>query len=92
MWAAHGDRHIYFTSLLTSVLGIGSAATACAHPPDLHYFCGRGAKDVIPLWRDAAGTQPNLPAGLLGVLARVLGRQASRLFRSRMDRPEARLP
>ena len=39
-----------------------------AELPDLHYFCGRGAKDVIPLWRDAEATQPNLTAGLLDTL------------------------
>lgn len=32
-----------------------------------------GAKHVIPLYRDAAGTQPNLPAGLLPLLAATYG-------------------
>jgi hypothetical protein len=73
LWIAHGKKQAYLTSLLTAVLGVGPASVACAEPPDLHYFCGRGAKDIIPLWRDAAGTQPNLSAGLLDVLTAALG-------------------
>lgn len=34
----------------------------------MDHFCNRGAKDVIPLWRDQAGTTPNLAAGLLTAL------------------------
>ena len=70
LWAAHGDKQIYLTSLLTGVLGSGPAATACAYPPDLHHFRGSfGGRDVIPLWRNAAATQPNLPAALLDTLS-----------------------
>jgi hypothetical protein len=71
--AAHGDLQTYLTSLLTDVLGDGSAMTACAHLPDLHHFCGRGAKDIIPLWRDTDATQPNLSANLLQTLSTALG-------------------
>ena len=77
LWEDCGGRQVFLTSLLGGVLGIGPAATACAHPPDLHHFCGRGGKDVIPLWRDAAGTPPNLPAGLLDVLTTALGTPVS---------------
>ena len=59
------------TSLLTSVLGVGPATVATSTIPDLHHFCGRGAKDVIPLWRDTAATQPNVTAGLLSRIADV---------------------
>ena len=62
------EEQVYITSLLTGVLGVGPAAVGSAELPDLHYFCGRGAKDVIPLWRDAEATQPNLAAGLLETL------------------------
>ena len=64
----------YLTSLLSGVLGVGPAATAAANVPDLHYFSGRGAKDVIPLWRDAGAQEPNVTAGLLNRLAAALGR------------------
>ena len=64
---------MYLTSLLTKVLGEGPVAVATALLPDLDLFCGRGAKDVIPLWRDRAATQPNLVNGLLNVLAKTHG-------------------
>jgi hypothetical protein len=41
--------------------------------PDLHYFCGRGGKDIIPLWRDAAASEPNLTAGFADEVGRSLG-------------------
>ena len=47
--------------------------TVSAHVPDFHCFCGRGGKDVIPLYRDAAATQPNVTLGLLEVLGGALG-------------------
>src|SRR3989337_1335254 len=46
--------------------------------PDLHHFRGSfGGKDVIPLWRDAGATQPNVTAGLLDRLSADLGRAVS---------------
>jgi len=72
-WKAHSDQQIYFTSLIGGVLGLGPAAAISACIPDLHYFCGRGGKDIIPLWRDAKASQANLTGGLLGVLNPCLG-------------------
>ena len=69
LWQAHSDQQLYFTSLLTIPLGHGPALTACAAIPDLHHFSGRGAKDVIPLFRDAEAKEPNLLPGLLPRLA-----------------------
>ncbi len=78
LWAAHGPRQTYLTGLLTEVLGEGPALTACAHLPDLHHFRGSfGGKHVIPLWRDAQATQPNLASGLLERLSERLARQVS---------------
>ena len=57
--------------------GHGPAAVGTAELPDLHYFCGRGAKDVVPLWRDAEATQPNLAAGLLDTLRMAHGTAVS---------------
>ncbi len=68
LWRSHSHEQVYMTSLLTKVLGVGPAAVATAEVPDLDCFSGRGAKDVIPLWRDAEATQPNLAAGLLDTL------------------------
>ena len=66
---AHSNRQVYITSLLTKVLGTGPAAVATGAIPDLDHFCGRGAKDVIPLWRDANASKPNVTRGLLDVLS-----------------------
>jgi hypothetical protein len=46
--AARCPRETYIASLLTDTLGPGPAVTAAAHIPDLHYFSGRGGKDIIP--------------------------------------------
>ena len=77
LWRSHSEEQVYMTSLLTAVLGHGPATVASAELPDLHYFCGRGAKDVIPLWRDAEATQPNLAAGLFETLRVAYGTAVS---------------
>lgn len=74
LWRMHGAKQIYLTSLLSNALGCGQGMVACCAIPDLHHFRGSfGGKDVIPLYRDAAGTEPNVTGGLLDALARVYG-------------------
>lgn len=76
--AAHGPHQIYLTSLLTGVLGTGPAATVAAAIPDMHHFRGSfGAKDVIPIYRDAAATEPNVTGGLLDQLTTEYGEPIS---------------
>ena len=41
--------------------------------PPLHHFHGRGAKDVIPLWRDTEAELPNITEGILEVLQAAYG-------------------
>jgi hypothetical protein len=66
LWRIAGPRQVFLTSLLTNVLGRGPAAVATALVPDLDHFRGSfGARAVIPLWCDAAATQPNVAPGLL---------------------------
>jgi hypothetical protein len=77
LWACHSDKQVYLTSLLTGVLGMGPAAIVCSDVPDLHYFCGRGAKDVIPLWRDADGNEANLTYGLAAAISKELNATVS---------------
>jgi len=61
LWRVAGPRQVFLTSLLTNVLGPGPAAVATALVPDLDCFRGSfGARAVIPLWRDAAATVPNV--------------------------------
>ncbi len=65
------------TTLLTDVLGDGPAAIATTLIPDLHHFCNRGAKDVIPLWCDSGGTEPNITRGVLDALQATYGQQVA---------------
>lgn len=74
LWRCHSHHQVYMTSLMTEVLGEGPAAVATALIPDKHHFCNRGARDVIPLWWDAAASDANVTAGVLGVLAQTYGR------------------
>jgi hypothetical protein len=61
LWRVAGPRQVFLTSLLTNVLGSGPAAVATAFVPDLDHFRGSfGGRAVIPLWRDAEATLPNV--------------------------------
>lgn len=71
LWTTASEKQIYLASQFTSVLGSGSAMVASAEIPDLHFFAGRGAKDIVPLYRDSKATQPNIHPDLLPVLADV---------------------
>lgn len=74
LWAAHGDKQVYMTSMLTEVLGEGPGAVAAADVPDLHHFRGSfGGKHVIPLWKDADATVPNVTDGLIMAMSERLG-------------------
>jgi hypothetical protein len=70
LWAAHSGRQIYLASSVVLELGRGPAITAAAYIPDRHYFAGRGGKDILPLYRDAEGTEANVLPGLLDLLAK----------------------
>jgi hypothetical protein len=75
LWRTWGPAQTYFTSLLSGVLGPGPGATAAAYVPDCHHFRGSfGGKDVVPLWRDAAGREPNLDAQISAALTAAHGR------------------
>jgi hypothetical protein len=73
LWRAHSERQLYLTSLLTKPLGPGPAATVTAQVPDLDHFSNRGGRDVIPLWLDAAASEPNVAPGLLERLSGAYG-------------------
>ncbi len=75
LWSSFGQGQVYLTSMLTKVLGAGPGAIASAEIPDLDYFAGRGAKDVIPLWRDAEGRAANIASAVLPTLEQELGRE-----------------
>jgi len=74
LWRSWGEKQVYLASLLTSPLGRGPALTATAQVPDLHYFIGHGGgKDIIPLYRDGEGKEPNITKGLLDLLQEAYG-------------------
>lgn len=52
---------------------MGPALSISAEVPDLHYFCGRGAKDTLPLYRDASALHPNLHPALHTALKQAFG-------------------
>ena len=64
-----GEKNIFFSSLLTKVMGKGAAIGVSADVPDLHVFCGRGGKDIFPLYRDGSGTDPNVTRGVIDALS-----------------------
>lgn len=73
LWQAMSTRQVFLCSLLTGRISEGPALTASPDVPDLHYFRGSfGGKDIIPLWRDASATQPNMTIGLADALAKAM--------------------
>ena len=73
LWHVAGEHQIFFATSLSNPLGGGPALTCSADVPDLHYFCNRGAKDCLPLFRDTSGAYPNCLPGLLTLLNQRLG-------------------
>ncbi|MGH2582215.1 MAG: type ISP restriction/modification enzyme, partial [Anaerolineales bacterium] len=74
LFSIHGNKQVFLTTLMTNALAEGQAIMAAAHIPDLHHFRGSfGGKDVVPIYRDAAGRKGNLTSGLLDRLAAAYG-------------------
>ena len=74
LWRSAGPRQVFLTTMLTNVLGAGPAAVATALVPDLDHFRGSfGARSVIPLWRDASATTPNVSQEWLARLSNQYG-------------------
>jgi hypothetical protein len=78
LWNIQGPSQVYFTSLRSASLALGPAIIAASSVPDLHSLRGSfGGKDVMPLWRDEDGTEPNVSASLLEVLSKAYGKEVS---------------
>lgn len=73
IWASHSDKQLYLTTLMSQPLGRGPAVFAACEVPDLDHFSGRGAKDVMPLWRNPEGFEANVAPDLLNALSVRLG-------------------
>jgi len=72
LWNLHGTGQVYFSTLVTEQLANGPAITLSANLPDTNFFHGRHGM-IFPLYRDAAGTEPNVTAGLLDALGKEYG-------------------
>jgi predicted helicase len=77
LWAIHSDAQVYLTTAFTQALSSGPSLTACARVPDLHHFSGRGAKDAVPLYRDAKGKDANILPGLLDIMSKEYNRKVT---------------
>lgn len=77
LWLSHSDYQVYLTSLLSSPLGAGPGITASTLVPDMHHFSGRGARDVLPLYRDSNREFPNIHPELRERLSREYGKVVS---------------
>jgi hypothetical protein len=78
LWRLQGQSQLYLTALATEALGAGQGIIASTSVPDLHHFRGSfGGKDVIPFYRDATGTDPNVTGGLLDALGKAYGTSPS---------------
>jgi hypothetical protein len=74
LWETISEKQIFLTSLTAVPLGEGPAIQSTIFLPDCHIVRGSyGGRDVFPLYRDAAGTEPNVTAGLLAVLGQEYG-------------------
>src|SRR5205807_7913758 len=67
LWRAHSETQLYLTAPSDRSPSCGPALSFTALIPDLHHYNGRGGR-AIPLWRDRAASEPNLPRKLLGFL------------------------
>ncbi|MDY7541832.1 type ISP restriction/modification enzyme [Cryobacterium sp. 5B3] len=77
LWFTRSSKQAYLTGMLTKPMGSGPALTVTTGIPDLDYFSGRGGKDVIPLYRDAAAETSNVTSGLLTLLAATFDKPVS---------------
>lgn len=73
LWHSHSERQIYFATKFAQAVGKGPALTLSSAIPDMDYFCKRGAKDIMPLYRDAAALDANIPPGLPELLGAAYG-------------------
>jgi hypothetical protein len=72
VWKSLGERQIFLTSLVDEALSIGTALTSHVDVPDMNAFNNRNGK-TLPLYRDAAATEPNITPGLLELLGETYG-------------------
>ena len=74
LYRVAGDQQVFLVSPDTLVPGAGPIIVASAYIPDQHVFRGSfGGTDVMPLYRDREGKEPNVTGGLLDTLGAQYG-------------------
>ena len=69
LWRSFSERQVFISTRVVDVAGCGQFAVACAAVPDQHFLRGfGGSRGVIPLYRDAAGIEPNVTDGIPDLL------------------------
>jgi hypothetical protein len=74
LWNAQGPRQVFISEPHTNVIDDGPGLTFTATVPDMDCFQGHHGGRVLPLYRDASGTVPNVTPGLLSHLQEALSR------------------
>lgn len=77
LWQARSARQVFLMSDAGADVTGGPALIPFTAVPDKHAYRGRGGKDVLPLYRDAAAKQPNVTTGLLEAIGQQVGRDES---------------
>lgn len=73
LWQSLSSRQVFVSELHTEALRGGPALTFTANIPSLHHFKGSEGGRILPTWRDAGATSPNVAPGLLDYLSGLLG-------------------
>ena len=75
LWNTEGPSQIFISEQHTNVIDDGPGLTFSGTVPDMHCFQGHHGGRVLPLYRDAAGTIPNIAPRLLDHLQQALARE-----------------
>lgn len=73
LWSLDSKSQVYLTALDDFAPENGPCLTVTGHIPDQHHYHGRGGR-VLPLWRDAASTIPNVKSALIAHLSTTYGK------------------
>lgn len=75
LWNVEGPNQVFISEPHTNVIDDGPALTFTGTVPDMHCFQGHHGGRVLPIYRDAAATIPNITPGLLYHLRQTLARE-----------------
>jgi predicted helicase len=75
LWNTEGPNQIFMSEQHTNVIDDGPGLTFSGTVPDMDCFQGHHGGRVLPLYRDAAGTIPNIAPRLLDHLQQALARE-----------------